>query len=166
MSPPARILVIKLSALGDVVQAFPAFDRIRAAHPDAHITLLTTPSYAALAAAGPWFDAVEADGRPRSLAGTLALIGRMRQLKPDDVLERRDLGATLLRADRPGQAIDLVHHDPLPTRQKAEPHRDAVELLRPPGSDGQLCLRRLASRALSAPVRDDSDVAGVGEQLR
>ena len=42
--PPAeRILVIKLSALGDFVQALAAMKRIREAHPGARITLLTTP---------------------------------------------------------------------------------------------------------------------------
>jgi regulator of sirC expression with transglutaminase-like and TPR domain len=34
------------------------------------------------------------------------VIERLRQLKPDDVHERRDLGVTLLNAGRPGQAID------------------------------------------------------------
>ncbi|MDB5479362.1 MAG: glycosyl transferase family 9 [Caulobacteraceae bacterium] len=103
MSAPARILVIKLSALGDVVQAFPAFDRIRAAHPDAHLTLLTTAPYAALAAAGPWFDAVDPDGRPRSLAGTLGLIGRMRRRRHDVVydLQGNDRTNALFQALRP-----------------------------------------------------------------
>ncbi len=59
-----RILVIKLAALGDVVQAFGPFAAIRAHHPGAVITLLTTPPYAALLAGSPWFDAIRADGRP------------------------------------------------------------------------------------------------------
>ncbi|MCB4820731.1 glycosyltransferase family 9 protein [Roseicella aerolata] len=58
------ILVIKLAALGDFVQAFGPFAAIRAHHPKARITLLTTPPYAELAARSPWFDAVWADGRP------------------------------------------------------------------------------------------------------
>ena len=103
MNRPSRILVIKLSALGDIVQAFPAFDRIRAAHPDAHICLLTTPAYAGLAAAGPWFDAVEADGRPRGLAGTLALVRRMRRRRYDVVydLQGNDRTNALFQAMRP-----------------------------------------------------------------
>ncbi len=59
-----RVLVIKLAALGDVVQAFGPFAAIRAHHPGAHVTLLTTPPYAALLRGAPWFDAVRADGRP------------------------------------------------------------------------------------------------------
>lgn len=60
----SRILVIKLAALGDVVQAFGPFAAIRAHHPGAWITLLTTPPFAALAGASPWFDEVWSDGRP------------------------------------------------------------------------------------------------------
>jgi ADP-heptose:LPS heptosyltransferase len=59
-----RILVIKLAALGDVVQAFGPFAAIRAHYPAAEITLLTTPPYAALLARSPWFDRIWADGRP------------------------------------------------------------------------------------------------------
>ncbi|TDH62625.1 glycosyltransferase family 9 protein [Dankookia rubra] len=59
-----RILVIKLAALGDFVQAFGPFAAIRAHHADAEITLLTTPPYAELARLSPWFDRVWTDGRP------------------------------------------------------------------------------------------------------
>lgn len=59
-----RILVIKLAALGDFVQAFGPFAAIRAHHPDAEITLLTTPPFAGLADASPWFDRVWTNGRP------------------------------------------------------------------------------------------------------
>jgi ADP-heptose:LPS heptosyltransferase len=95
--------VIKLSALGDVVQAFPAFDRLREVHPEAHITLLTTAPYADLAAAGPWFDAVDPDGRPGTLVGSLALIGRVRRRRFDVVydLQGNDRTAALFQALRP-----------------------------------------------------------------
>src|SRR6185312_13797175 len=54
----ARVLVIKLGALGDFVQALRAMAEIRRAHPKASITLLTTPPYAELADASGWFDAI------------------------------------------------------------------------------------------------------------
>ena len=60
----SRILVIKLGALGDFVLAFGPFAAIRAHHPGAEITLLTTPPFAELAHASPWFDAVQTDSRP------------------------------------------------------------------------------------------------------
>lgn len=59
-----RILVIKLGALGDVVQATGPFAAIRKHHKGAHITLLTGPAYRDFLAASDWFDAVWVDERP------------------------------------------------------------------------------------------------------
>jgi len=59
-----RILVIKLGALGDFIQAFGPFQTIRARHPSAHVTLLTTSPFSPLASASGWFDAVWFDSRP------------------------------------------------------------------------------------------------------
>ncbi len=59
-----NILVIKLAALGDVVQAFPPFAAIRAHHAGARITLLTTPPFAPWLRRSPWFDEVWDCGRP------------------------------------------------------------------------------------------------------
>jgi ADP-heptose:LPS heptosyltransferase len=60
----ADILVIKLGALGDFVQALGPFAAIRRHHADDRITLLTTPPFAELARASGCFDAVETGGRP------------------------------------------------------------------------------------------------------
>ena len=62
---PKRILVIKLGALGDFVQALGPFAAIRRHHPDAHISLLTTPPFKALAAASGYFDDIWIDTRPK-----------------------------------------------------------------------------------------------------
>ena len=59
-----RILVIKLGALGDFVQALGPFAAIRAYHPQARITLLTTEPYAGLGRACGAFDEVWTDSRP------------------------------------------------------------------------------------------------------
>lgn len=59
-----RILVVKLGALGDIVQATGPFAAIRAHHADDHVTLLTTRPYAGFLEASGWFDAVEIDSRP------------------------------------------------------------------------------------------------------
>ncbi|HET9148137.1 MAG TPA: glycosyltransferase family 9 protein [Acetobacteraceae bacterium] len=59
-----RILVIRLGALGDIVLSFPAFAAIRAAHPGAEITLLTTAPFAGWLTQSPWFDQVLVDDRP------------------------------------------------------------------------------------------------------
>lgn len=62
---PRRILVIKLSALGDFILALGAMEAIRLHHEDAHITLLTTRPYEAMARASGYFDDIWLDTRPR-----------------------------------------------------------------------------------------------------
>ena len=63
-----HILVIKLGALGDFVQAMGPFAAIRRHHPDAPVTLLTTAPYAAFARQSGYFDQVRIDSRPKPLA--------------------------------------------------------------------------------------------------
>ena len=73
------VLVIKLSALGDFIQALGPMRAIRDHHSTQPVTLLTTPPYAELARATGWFDEVWVDQRPGpfNLPGWLALRRRM-----------------------------------------------------------------------------------------
>ena len=88
MSRPIRkILVIKLGALGDFVLAMAAMKKIREAHPGAQITLLTTPPYEALAKLSPYFNAVEADGRPDTFGDWVTLVRRLRRAHYDRVYD-------------------------------------------------------------------------------
>lgn len=48
MSHPKHILVIRLSAFGDIIRCMGTLAAIRAAHRDAHITFLTIPAFARL----------------------------------------------------------------------------------------------------------------------
>jgi ADP-heptose:LPS heptosyltransferase len=96
MVPVKKVLVIKLSAVGDFVLAIPAFERIREAHKDAKITLLTTAPFEALARSSPFFDRVEIDGRPRDPAGWLALIARLRTAGYDRVYDLQNSARTNL----------------------------------------------------------------------
>lgn len=95
--PPERILVIKLSALGDFIQATGPMKAIRAAHPDARITLLTTGPYVAMGEATGWFDAVWGDGRPdwTDLPAVLRLIGRLRAAGFDRVYDLQTQSRTI-----------------------------------------------------------------------
>lgn len=77
--PCERILVIKLSALGDVVLALAAMRQIRKAHPNAHITVLTTPAYAPLIRLSPYADDVDPGGRPSGFRAWVALVIRLRR---------------------------------------------------------------------------------------
>ncbi len=60
-----RILVIKLSALGDFVQSLGPMAAIRRFHPNDEITLLTTKPYAGLAEKAGYFDNIWIDERLR-----------------------------------------------------------------------------------------------------
>lgn len=62
----AGILVIKLGALGDFVQALGPFSAIRNHHQNERITLLTTRPFAEVAKASGFFDEVWEGGRPGS----------------------------------------------------------------------------------------------------
>jgi ADP-heptose:LPS heptosyltransferase len=130
MSGPERILVIKLAALGDVVQAFPPFAHIRASHPGAHITLLTTPPYASLAAASPYFDAIQTDGRPKRLLETVAMLRRLRRARYDRVYDlqtsTRSSSYFFALWPNPPQWSGIA---PLASHPHRNPHRDRMHTL-------------------------------------
>ncbi|OFX12287.1 MAG: glycosyl transferase [Alphaproteobacteria bacterium RIFOXYD12_FULL_60_8] len=94
MSEAERILVIKLSALGDFVQALGPFRAIREHHPQAHITLLTTRPYVGFAKYSPYFDAVWEDEKaPRwRLDRMVALARRLNQGRFDRVYDLQTSG--------------------------------------------------------------------------
>lgn len=118
-----KILVIKLSALGDFVLALAAMKKIREAHRKAHITLLTTPPFESLAKASPYFNAVQTDGRPETLGQWMALRKRLRGAGYDRVYDLQTSGHSnrlfqILRPNPPawsGVALgcSLPHSNPL-----------------------------------------------------
>lgn len=89
-----RVLVIKLSALGDVIQALAAAKIIRHYHVGARITVLTTPPYKQFLEACPYFDIVEDDGRPEDAQATAAMLQRLRSAKFDVVYDLQNSGRT------------------------------------------------------------------------
>ena len=82
-----RVLVIKFGALGDFAQVFHAFTVTRAAHPEAELTLLTTPPYEKLAAASGLFDRIETDGRPSGRLAWWRMVRRLRRARYDRVYD-------------------------------------------------------------------------------
>ena len=89
MASQKRILVIKHSALGDIIQAMGPFAAIRKHHSDAKITLLTTKPFVDLARKSPYFDEVWADSRPKAwdVPGLMKLRRLMRSVKFDMVYD-------------------------------------------------------------------------------
>ncbi len=104
-----NILVIKLGALGDFIQAAAPFAAIRAYHHRSTITLLTTLPFAELAVKSPWFDEVWVDQRPKSydLAGWLELRSRLRG-------GRFTRAYDLQTSSRTGRYFKLFWPDPAP----------------------------------------------------
>lgn len=89
-----RVLIIKMSALGDFVLALGAMEAVRKAHPGARITLLTTPPFKDFAQKCPFVDVVETDGRPEGVGPTRDLLKRIRAEKYDIIYDFQTSGRT------------------------------------------------------------------------
>ena len=146
-----RILVIKLSALGDFVLSLGPMQAIRAAHPRAEMTLLTTKGLAALAEATGLFQEIWLDERPKlwRLDRVLALRRRLRAGRFDRVydLQTSNRSNAYFRLFWPGPwpewsgiAPGCSHPDTNPERTRIHP----VEAQR-----GQLAATGIADVPLS-----------------
>ena len=101
---PARLLVLKPSSLGDIVQTLPAVAALRAKFPDAHLTWMVNPEWAPLLEGNPDLDETLIFPRAdfRGLQGWLRF-GRWRralkqQAPPDLILDFQGLLRTALVA--------------------------------------------------------------------
>ena len=85
----SAILIIKLGALGDFIQALGPMKAIREHHPTALITLLTTPAFESLARQSGYVDKIWLDERPRiyQIRKGLALRQRLRSGNFDRVYD-------------------------------------------------------------------------------
>lgn len=155
MAAPQKILVIKLSALGDFVQAMGAAAAIRAFHGSAAITLLTTAPYLELARRAPYFDDVWVDERPRwyEPGAILRLRRRLRAGGFDRVYDlqtrlRSGLYFRLMRnGDRPewsGIAAGASHPHRNPARNRMHTLDRQDEQLRLAGIPGPVPLPDLS----------------------
>lgn len=84
---PKKVLVIQLGGVAEFVRALAAAKRIREAHVGARITLLTTEATRELAEKAPYFDTVEADGKPKEAQAITKLIARVRAAKYDMIYD-------------------------------------------------------------------------------
>lgn len=94
--PVERILVIKLSAFGDVVLAAGAIRDIRNHHPGAELICMTTPAYRRVMERCPWVDSVFIDPRASRwrLDKMAELRARLRKLGVDLVYDLQQAGRT------------------------------------------------------------------------
>lgn len=86
---PQQILIIKHGALGDIILATGPMAAIRAQHPDAHIVLLTTPTYAKLLKKSPYADEIWTDSRPKlwNIKRMFLLIKQLNSIRFDYVYD-------------------------------------------------------------------------------
>src|SRR5579885_3535653 len=77
-TPPARVLIVLLGAIGDVVRALPLLGRIRRAWPDAHIAWAVEPKSSPILEGHQWLDELVVFDRERTPASFLAFLRRIR----------------------------------------------------------------------------------------
>ena len=114
------VLVIRHGALGDLCLSFAPFAAIRAHHPTARITLLTTQPFVSLAQASPWFDRVLVDPRPRwwqplamlRLAADLRGYARVYDLQTSTRSRRYHLFAGAAEWSGVGRRVSHPHANP------------------------------------------------------
>jgi ADP-heptose:LPS heptosyltransferase len=145
-----RILVIKLSALGDVIQALGPMAAIRRHHQGAHIIALTTKPYAPLLSASPYVDEVWTDARPPlwNVPGWLALRARLRAGRFDRVydLQTSDRSGFYFRLLGPGKRPEWSGIAPGCSHPHANPKRDLMHIV-----DSQAEQLRMAGIAETPP---------------
>ena len=128
-----RILVIKLGALGDVVQALGPAAAIRRHHPDAEVVLLTTAPFADFLRAAPYFDTIWIDERPGPL--DLASLWRLRRRLREAAFSRiYDLQTSTrsnwyFRLLGPSSRPEWSGIAPRASHRHANPARDAMHTL-------------------------------------
>lgn len=128
-----NILVIKHGALGDFWICTEAFAAIRAHHPDAHITLLTTEPYFDLAQKSPWFDTVWIDKKPKfwQVAGWLNLRKRLLSGNFTRVydLQTSDRSAIYFNLFKPNKPPEWAGHVAGASHRHSGPERDKLHAL-------------------------------------
>lgn len=138
MTAKKNILVIKLSALGDFVQALGALRAIRQHHKNDHITLLTTKPYENLARQSGYVDDIILDKRPKmvDLPGWLQLRRTFNQGNFDRVydLQNNDRTGIYFKLFSPkpewvGTAKGASHRNTSPNRTKNHAFRGHQQTL-------------------------------------
>ncbi len=133
-----RVLVIKLGALGDMIQAMGPMRAIRAQHKDAYIAVLTTKPFAGILEKTGFFNEVIIDTKPKwfDLPGWLSLRSRFNQGHFDRVydLQNNDRTFIYLRLFSPrpewvGAAPGASHRNASPERSKGHAFWGHVQTL-------------------------------------
>lgn len=146
-APSSRVLVVKLGALGDFIQALGPFAAIRRHHADARVTLLTTAPFRDFAQASGYFDDVWDFGRPAA-TGVGDWILLWRRLRAGHFARVYDLQTS----DRSSFYYRLFWPSPVPewsgiAKGCSHPHAD-------PGRDALHTVERQAAQLAIAGITD------------
>lgn len=89
---PARILVLRFSAMGDVAMVVPVIRSLTAAHPETTVTIVTRPKFASLFSGIPGTTVIGADVDHdySGLYGLWKLLRRLAAVDPDYVIDLHD----------------------------------------------------------------------------
>jgi heptosyltransferase II len=112
-----NILIIKISALGDVVRSFPAIGYVRRRFPDAHIVMMTGEPYVELFVHCPHIDELIPYRKRRNLediGGFIRFALDIRRRRFDLVLNLQNTGrfAKIARFSGASATSAIVPHDP------------------------------------------------------
>lgn len=103
-----RILVVRLSAMGDVIHALPAARSLKASFPESHVSWLVRPRWAPLLEGNPFLDEVIA--LERSVPAALRIARELRARKFDMAVDFQGLVQTALVASaiRPARLVGFA----------------------------------------------------------
>lgn len=126
MKKPAHILVIRLSALGDVAMIVPVLRALAHQNPEVKITLLTRPFFSPLFADIPHIDVFPVDlkNRHKGFAGLIRLFRDLKKLRFDAVADlhqvlRSVILGVLFRLS--GTAVKTIHKGRLDKKKLTKP---------------------------------------------
>ncbi len=126
-----RILLIKLSALGDVVHTIPLLNKLRQRYPAARIDWLVTPAIAELLVPDPAISNViefhrqewSAPWRPQPFVSAARLIAMLRAVQYDLVLDLQGQLRSAVFAFASGAPVRIGFDRPRADRWKASPRK-------------------------------------------
>ena len=171
-----RILLIKLSAMGDVVQTMPVLNKLRARFPEARLDWLTVPAMAELLRPNPKITNVvtfareewRQPWRPRPYVSAVRLAARLRAVRYDLVLDLQGQLRSGLIARATGAPVRIGFGPPQPELWDSAARKLPPEARKHAWQGAREGAWRAYTHYIALPVRDMHAVdryLGVGPML-
>ena len=91
-----HLLIIRLSAFGDVAMTVPVISILRSTHPEIKITLLTTKFFSTLYNQIPEINFLYFEPKHKTLQGLFGLSRKINKINPDFIIDLHDVLRTCL----------------------------------------------------------------------